>query len=687
MWWRVRSASPSQTPLSPMRKHTGTRNRLGAVMAVSLESISSGRTESVTRHPGEAQFATEAGPVVKADASTPEASEILSATSPVQLHCRKLWTDPLEGTAIRPPDAAPEDEAVPPEIAAVLLELTRALGPVSAWGEAAHRELHGHLAELGLPPEQEHPLEAVAHAELKLAREWKATLTATEYARAMQRALAAQALTATPHSALFGFTRLIDARFRLTPEVLDALVETCAGEHNGIARLLENIEHGPKAGEDWGRRPRDKVELVAALVRQLALGWGASLQLAISNELARWMSHEVERAGGELHESMGGAAAFGANLAGTFAHVTPRFFIDGKLPGKIHQTFGPRIELVAKTGISHTREPLVDDALPARINFSCEYRQGWAFHVQGRERLPIDGEIRSLRPGGTGRVILGTPTEFSPGFGDVPEETLERLGRGHAFFFLVGPHYFTGETKDRARSLATQLAKQLDALRRGNPSMLRHYQYVVPKRDENELPVMESLRGHIESLSLNAVELPGLQTRLAAGGIGAPVLPPDAPREESEEVENVLAGAAMLRECMQLQRVHIHGAAGDLVVCPTPADPGRMVLTHLRARQLASMKAANRSGQLRDAEDVWTIAPVVTAQGLAGVHSFADALRDRFALNAQTHAEIIERWYWSDRRTGLTWAFVPTRGIHEDTGGKVSLGDTMDLVPLLLAEH
>jgi ADP-dependent phosphofructokinase/glucokinase len=209
--------------------------------------------------------------------------------------------------------------------------------------------------------------------------------------------------------------------------------------------------------------------------------------------------------------------------------------------------------------------------------------------------------------------------------------------------------------------------------------LLVHLQYVVPKVHENEHLMLSAMRGRVSSMSLNSVELPGLLGRMSKAGMSAFKGDANPHRDEAESPARILEGAADLKSAMALNRVHIHGGLGDVLVMDNVKDPERQVLAVLRARQLASMKAANPSGQIRSPADLFALAPIVLGEGLAAVHAFADALAKKFpAINDDARAKIVERWWYKDPATSTHYFFVPSRGIHDASGGTISLGDTID---------
>lgn len=180
------------------------------------------------------------------------------------------------------------------------------------------------------------------------------------------------------------------------------------------------------------------------------------------------------------------------------------------------------------------------------------------------------------------------------------------------------------------------------------------------------------------------MEVPALLERLCPDYSGPPS---SASREVMEQAPHLLSNALRLKEAMGLKRLHFHGLHGDLLVCPTPKDPERNVLALMRARQVAAMKATNASGEIKQPDqELWPVLPVVEGACLAAVQKFADAVQERFELSGQQRDQVAKDWYFDDGR-GSTIYFVPSRGIHDRSGGTVSLGDTIDSMALIYGKE
>jgi ADP-dependent phosphofructokinase/glucokinase len=542
--------------------------------------------------------------------------------------------------------------------------------------KAAARERFAHAAALDCAD----TIDAVAGAEAGIAYRIDPRVTSTTYAAAAARADAARTIKPASQTVLCGFTRLLDAKISLDARALATLVDQLTTVER--TQLATAIDAGPGDGDVVWPRPATRVELVASLVRQLVLGSGASSQLQVSPALAAFVEHAAIAAGSPNHRALGGAGAFATNVLAAL-EVQARFFACDPLPTAIAERFADAVEIVDRDGARRpARQASCDD--DARINVSCEYGGGQPFRLGDDDTLAFDGVQRRLVTSGAGRVILGsTAADIVPGFDGVTDEALARIAADVDIFFCVGTHYLTRSEDAGAR--AAVLARHLDIMRSTQPRLLRHLQYVVPKVAAREIEVLAALGGHVDSLSMNAVEAPALLHRLARAGLVAVDVDEHQSRTQSEEPEALVHAAFALAEALQLSRVHLHGMLGDLVVQADVDDPERVCLALLRARQLASMKAAIRGGELVCPQDLFDVAPTLDGAALAAVERFADVVARRFSLDAAARTHVAQQWHCRRPSSRQHVFFVPSRGIHDRAGGTVSLGDTIDIAALVFS--
>ncbi len=488
------------------------------------------------------------------------------------------------------------------------------------WPRPAEREVESHMKDRGLRADE--PLANLARVELGLARKADDRVTSQDMLRAIARSEAAQRLEPVKQNDLFAFTRLTDSKFALT---------------TGLVDKLESLN-----------APDDK--LIAGLDKALE-GKGASAQLNLDARTADWLTRSLMVLNVPTQEAMGGAGAFCANLAACQPNVRAGFWALGGLPGKVAAGMHPAITVHDEQGRERPAAQAADLNLPDRINYIAEYR----------------GQA-------SGRLILSSPGTQEIGFGAATDQVLSQTIAGKRLFFFAGLHYLTKEP-----AKADKVADDLGAMKRYNPSCMFHLQYVNPKDPAHEKEVLDKMAPYVDSMSLNAVEVPGLLERIAPGYDGVPA---SADRDVMEAPGTLLDNAYRLRTAMDLDRVHLHGQFGDLVIAKTPQDRERTVLSLMKARQLAAMKATNPSGQVASKNEMWPMLPLVEGACLAAVQKFADSVQDRFGLSDAQRAQVARDWHYDDGQ-GNTVFFVPSRGIHDRTGGTVSLGDTIDATALI----
>jgi ADP-dependent phosphofructokinase/glucokinase len=589
-------------------------------------------------------------------------------------------------------------------ISIVLLAI--AAHPAVAGGlSAPQRELEAHAAQLGIAPPGRNSLARVRRAivdrELELARAADPRNHAQLVSRLMQRFDQAQALAPAPLHVLFGFSRMIDAKATLSPHVLShAAAKLIAG---GLRRdaLLELIDRGP-AGGGWGVIDRPE-RLVAAIIRHQLVGEGKSLQLAISAEVGRWLEEVWRDTQTPLRRSTGGAANFGANLAATLPGVRVTFHSAQAISPEQAERFTPGVRVV--TANSGPRgvpaSEAADPSAPTKVNYSLEAPGNLAFSILGEDRLSVDGQVRRLTtPADDGRIILSTAASYPPVFDPKMGKTgLTALARENDLFVAVGLHYLANYEGAELASTAGRLRWQLGFMKRVNPRLYIHYQYVRARDPKKEWEVFRAVRGRIDSMSLNAVELDDLLANLdghvldpSSGPLHIPKLPV-ATRAEIEDPVRMEARGRALLDAMGLERLHLHGFDVDLILVRggDAERMGREGLAAMKGRQAGVNKVVGESGEIRSPADHFRVLPTLSANGLRAVQRYADhvAARDRLP-EAAREAIVVEGRYvpgpqGDSDRDRVAVSITPTRHFHANAGGLVSLGDTLDITTLVHA--
>ncbi len=549
---------------------------------------------------------------------------------------------------------------------------------------ATRRELWAQLDHRGIARSVADPVGTLRSTELAFARRLDPRVSEAQYDALVRLSAEAARMVPEPQRLFFGFSRLLDAKFDCSPRVLQGLIDEVLRTDSAITaeQLMTAIEQGPPGEEIWSG-PESPWQLVASLIRQIVNGRETSVPINMAEPVARWLEDALTRMGRPLKMAMGGAAAFGANVAAVLNADASKdgaeilgvdFFAWEDHAPEIAAQFGPNVHQLDRSGLRCAKEARVDETLTPRRNYVAAFPQQRTFRLRIGDR---ELQARPLTDGG--RFILGTPVSQRSTFGDMTPEALARIGRSHDRFFLSGAHYQTLGPPGAVPE-AEQFRSQLDAVRTANPKAQVHIEYAKAKLVANEALLMRTLSGAIDSLSLNpGSEGPGLFERLKAAGM----VEGDWRKEDAEAPAVMLAAAEALLDGLDLKRLHLHGFAVDLLVIDGPIDPRRQVLSLLRARQAVTNKAANPSGEIKVAHgkkrELWPVYPTFPAEGLAAEQAIADALQRRFGLSDDAREQILRDRFHRDPASGRTYVFAACRRLADKRGGTVGAGDTIDL--------
>ncbi|MFN0064091.1 MAG: hypothetical protein ACKVPX_16410 [Myxococcaceae bacterium] len=557
------------------------------------------------------------------------------------------------------------------------------LEAIQTWRPEARAELKKHLAD--------HGLSVTSDAEAKL-REAEAlaahridprvTLQQAEHFGVLARA--ALALVPARQTMGTGFTRLVDAKFRLDAHTVRGLSTAVSNP----TELLSAIEDGPPTGETAWLRPATPLELVASLVRHLALDAGTSLKLTLDAALSQWLEERLRDTSVPLLRAAGGAGLFIANVASAFREVDALFLSANDVPKEIAERFSERVKLLRRDGQSATPASSIDASAGPSTNYCAEYAR-CEFDIGGERHFALRwparlGEQTSARALGArrgGRVILSTPSEFEPGFADLSPDTLRQWGARLDVLYWAGCHYYTVDSPGVAKQKTERLVQGFQHMREGNPALWNHFEYVSPRNPANERVVLEALVGVCDSVDINSTEAEAILKRLDANApLGHPTGTPWV-REWNlaENPATMLSLALALKSALGVRQIQLHGLLGDVVVSDFDAlpSPERAVLALFRARQMASNKAANKTGEIKTPEDFWPVWPGAGHRGLVGAQLFADAVAARFGLSEALRGEVLSKCFFRDARAALILMFVPNRGMHFIEGGTTGAGDTI----------
>jgi ADP-dependent phosphofructokinase/glucokinase len=541
---------------------------------------------------------------------------------------------------------------------------------------------------------------AVLRQEARLAEQADPRNTPSFVARYQHRFARAQRMRPRTSRVLFGFTRLIDAKVMLSP----ALIETAAKDGAvDRARLLALIDSGPAMGT-WGSID-DPTTLLAAVLRHQVAGEGKSLQLQITSKLSQWLETVLARGNFKVKRSVGGAAAFGANLVSVFPGTRVTFHSAQTVSPEQARGFtrGVRVVTASTSAKGAPARRVADPEAPTKINYIIESGAGVLLPridrtAPGAEALlRVDGRWRAARTADlAGRIILSTQASYDPTFDPkLKRAQLEQLARFNDVFVLVGLHYLTSYEPSELARVARRLERQLRVLRAANPELYVHYQYVRAKNVENEWRAFRAVHGLIDSMSLNATEL-----RALARALQGKRLEPrrrtvriealgeqnqEDERQAQEEPSEIYRLGQELMLALGLRRLHVHGYDVDLILQRNgnARSMRRQSMAAMKGRQVGVNKVVGASGEIRRSADLWPVTPSVSGQGLGALQRFGDFLAREEGLNPAARQRVVESGIYLDGADGVSVAISPSRRFNTIRGGLVSLGDTLDLTTLV----
>jgi hypothetical protein len=557
----------------------------------------------------------------------------------------------------------------------------------------AQREIVAHARSLGLVNSMETRGAGTANNKVssKLTTGLSKAIVSAEVAKAAQidprstpaftkrwyrRFSRAQDLKPAKQRVLFGFSRLIDAKVKVTPGFASALSTHAELDPTTLASARRA---GPRPDGTWGVIDSPE-KLVAAMEHDKLHGGGASLQLQISPAVSAWLERVIAQTGTVVSRAVGGAAAYGANLATHFNGTQVSFHSAQTVSPEQARGFVPRVRIVTREsgprGVSSRNPRASDPTSPTKTNYILE----------------SVGTGRNV-----GRIILSTEATYPPTFDpSMGKKELGALARANDVFIMVGPHYLTGYEPRQLERTGLRLRWQLREMRRANPDLLVHYQYVRAKDPTKEWRTFRLLDGMIDSLSLNATELGALVENLAGhpirmngGTVRLPKLPPATSRDDLEQPARIHQLATALIQGLGIERLHIHAYDVDMILVRggSAARMHREGQAALKGRQLGINKVVNPSGQVRYRREGWPLIPTLEGQSLGTLHRFADALQTGGKIDQRGRALLVEQGLFMDRSSGISVSVTPTRQFHLDPGGRVSLGDTFDITTLLHAHR
>ncbi|BAS27106.1 ADP-dependent glucokinase/phosphofructokinase [Limnochorda pilosa] len=347
---------------------------------------------------------------------------------------------------------------------------------------------------------------------------WQAELAAAGRMRPRVRVLA-------------GFNVNVDRVVHLDPGCWQALL--ASRPEATPERVERGAEHPPAEADE-------PLQLLALLWNRLSQGRSHHMTVEAPDLLA-WL--EGRLAAGEAR--VGGQAGIIANQAAALdlesLLVTPA--LSPPQAGHLRKTVRApslRAGRLAWLPVAEAADP----SAPTKVNWILEYDRGQVFHLDGRQvRVPRSNRvIVASRPRG---LVMAFPPELEP--------HLDELGASVDVAFLAGYHYAAPVLPD-GRSFDEYLSdsiRHVRLLKRRNPTLVVHVEYVLMKHVNLEIPLLAALGPAAGSFGINENELRGVLERS-----GEPLLAAELRSDERPYL--LYRGARVLLERYAFQRVQVH---------------------------------------------------------------------------------------------------------------------------------
>jgi ADP-dependent phosphofructokinase/glucokinase len=194
---------------------------------------------------------------------------------------------------------------------------------------------------------------------------------------------------------------------------------------------------------------------------------------------------------------------------------------------------------------------------PTKVNWIFEFKRGHKVQV-GPELIDAPR---------TNRVIIASRARVEPTFREELRPFLPELAKRVQAAFLAGYHYLEPEHRYSHGRSWLDLVKLEDsalaAMKKANPSLFLHFEYVPFPHPEIERQVISLVTKHVDSLGCNEVELRELLRAFKLKGA----------EEQLARVENAFSlyeGMRPLFEKLKLKRFHLHTLGYHLLLLTKP---------------------------------------------------------------------------------------------------------------------
>lgn len=302
-----------------------------------------------------------------------------------------------------------------------------------------------------------------------------------------------------------------------------------------------------------------------------------------------------------------------------------------------------------KVNLVSPEEAASEDAV-VKVNWIFEYAAGLDF-VFGEET------VRTPR---ANRVIVATrPPGLEMSFCGELTDCLPTLAEQVDVAFMAGYHY---ASSDEFEPYLNKVITQLDSLRRGNPELRMHYEYVPTKHVEIESQLLSAICSRVDSFGINehemirALELLGFPEERQA-------------IEADESAYTLYRGALALQKHLGVRRIHVHNLGYYVLLLQKPYVTSPHVVRDAALYGSTVNAGKAKYGGVVSIEEVqsmseWPLSDI----GYSQLESFASHDRVQQELRA------VDSGIWE---ADDHWVLVIPAHVFPDPVSTVGMGDTI----------
>lgn len=194
-----------------------------------------------------------------------------------------------------------------------------------------------------------------------------------------------------------------------------------------------------------------------------------------------------------------------------------------------------------------------------QANRNAKLKVNWIFEFSKGQKIRLGKKTFECKRGN--RLILATPFPGIPTFDGKTAKALPTIANQISCLMLAGHHYLqkqyaNGKGFDEYVELEGKIIGQL---KKANPKLTVHFEYVPFLHKEIERAILEHLDKNIDSLGINEVEIIELCEKIGAKSEARAI-------RARENALTLYSGALAILRRLNMKRVHLHAPGFHVIV-------------------------------------------------------------------------------------------------------------------------